>query len=273
MLSAEPSHEPNSEGQIIVLEYHRIGEPEERWQRTPANFRADLARLLTEGYYPVNLRDLVEEGLTAVPAGKRPVVLTFDDSTIGQFRLLADGSIDPNCAVGILREFHEAHPADWPMRATFFVLQGEGVPGYQLFGQSDLALQKLAMLVEWGMEIGSHTISHANLHDLDATAVQRELGMSQAQLESWLPEYEVVSLALPYGVYPLDETLLSAGEHAGVSYTYGAAVQVGASLSPSPNSAYFHPYHIPRVQAIQSEIDYWLGIANQPGVHYVSGAD
>ena len=273
LVSAQPAHTPNIHGQVLVLEYHRIGEPEERWQRTPGNLRSDLQRLLDDGYYPVNLRDLVENHLRSVPAGKRPVVLTFDDSTIDQFRILLDGSVDPESAVGILLAFHEAHPADWPLRATFFVLQGEGQPGYGLFGQPDLALQKLSMLVEWGMEIGSHTIAHANLHQISREEVQRELGLSKAQLEGWLPGYEVVSLSVPYGIYPQDETLLAAGEHDGVSYTYKAAVQVGASLSPSPQAPLFRPYHIPRVQAIQSELDYWLEIADRPGTHYVSAGE
>lgn len=105
---------------MLILAYHRIGEPEGRWQRTPANFRTDLERLLADGYFPVNLRDLVEGRLSMVPAGKRPVVLTFDDSTIGQFRILPDGTVHPHSAVGILKAFHEAHPADWPLRATFW---------------------------------------------------------------------------------------------------------------------------------------------------------
>ena len=270
LVSAHPGRVPNLNGQVLVLEYHRIGVPEERWQRTPDNFRGDLEYLLSEGYYPVNLRDLVEDGLSRVPAGKRPVVLTFDDSTISQFRLLPDGTVDPESAVGILLAFHEANAANWPLRATFFVLQDEGSPGYGLFGQPTLALQKLSWLVEWGMEVGSHTISHGNLRQMSAERVQRELALSQAQLEGWLPGYSVVSLAVPFGIYPEDETLLAEGEHDGVSYAYKAAVEVGASLAPSPHSPFFHPYHIPRVQAIQSELDYWLEVANQPGVHYVA---
>ena len=51
------------------------------------------------------------------------MVLTFDDSSRGQFNILPDETVDPDSAVGILLAFHQAHPADWPLRATFFVLQ------------------------------------------------------------------------------------------------------------------------------------------------------
>ncbi len=273
LVSAQPVYTPNLSGQVLVLEYHHFGEPEERWQRTPDNFRADLERLLAQGYYPVNLRDLAAGDLRMVPAGKRPVVLTFDDSSISQFRILPDGAVDPNSAVGILLDFHQRHPADWPLRATFFVLQDVDVPDRILFGQPELAQQKLQMLVDWGMEVGSHTISHANLAESPPEEVKRQLALSQIQLEELLPDYEVVSLSIPFGNYPEDETVLAGGVYQGQSYQYQAAVEVSGGLAPSPHSEVFNPYRIPRVQAIQSELDRWLEKANQPGVHYVSAGE
>lgn len=273
LTSAFPQHPPNPAGQVLVLEYHRIGEPEGRWQRTPANFRADLERLLAGGYYPINLRDLLAGNLTMVPAGKKPIVLTFDDSTIGQFRLLPDGQIDPDSAVGILKAFHEAQPADWPMRATFFVLQGPNGPAHNTFGQAEWAQQKLEMLVDWGMEVGSHTISHARLNELDPLSLSYELGRSQHNLEAALPGYEVVSLSVPYGLYPNDLSVLMAGEYQNQPYGYQAVVEVAGGFNPPPHAASFNPYRILRVQAIQSELDWWLGKAGTEGVYYVSAGE
>jgi peptidoglycan/xylan/chitin deacetylase (PgdA/CDA1 family) len=270
LVSAQPSYRPNRHGHIMVLEYHLIGQPEERWQRTPANFRADLERLWSAGYYPVNLRDLAAGDLSMVPAGKRPVVLTFDDSSIEQFRILPTGQVDPDSAVGILLDFHATHPADWPLRATFFVLQEVDVPERILFGQPELAPQKLKMLIEWGMEVGSHTISHADLAKSSAQEVKRQLALSQARLEELLPGYEVSSLSVPFGLYPPDERLLVGGMYEDVLYRYQAAVEVSGGLAPSPHAPEFDPYHIPRVQATQAELDYWLEYANRPGVYYVS---
>jgi peptidoglycan/xylan/chitin deacetylase (PgdA/CDA1 family) len=273
LVSAQPVYPANPNGRVLVLEYHLIGEPEERWQRTPVNFRADLERLWAEGYYPVNLRDLATGELSMVPLGKRPVVLTFDDSSLEQFRLLPDGTVDPNSAVGILLDFHQVRPADWPLRATFFVLLDVDEPERILFGQPELAQQKLQMLVNWGMEVGSHTMSHANLAESSPQEVRRQLALSQARLEEMLPGYEVVSLSMPFGVYPQDERLLVNGVYDDKLYTYQAAVEVSGGLAPSPHSPDFDPYHIPRVQAVQDELDYWLDYANQPGVHYVSAGE
>ncbi len=272
LVSATPTYTPNLQGRALVLEYHRIGETEERWQRTPANFRADMERLLAEGYYPVNLRDLVEDKLSMVPAGKRPIVLTFDDSTEGEFRLLADGTVDPDSAVGILLDIHRQHPADWPLRATFFVLPDAGNPGQFSFHQPEWGNQKLQMLIDWGMEVGSHTLSHANLSESAPEDVQRELAQSQAALEEALPGYEVVSLSIPYGAYPDSDELL-AGEYEGQAYYYKAAVEVSGGFAPSPHSLNFNPLHIPRVQAIQSELDAFLRRANMPGFYYVSAGE
>ena len=77
----------NELGYVPVLEYHRIGPKEERWTRTPDNFRRDLTFLHNNNYYLVNMADVAAKRFD-VPAGKKPVVLTFDDSTEGQFRYL-----------------------------------------------------------------------------------------------------------------------------------------------------------------------------------------
>jgi hypothetical protein len=85
-----------------------------------------------------------------------------------------------------------------------------------------------------------------------------------------LPGYEVVSLSVPFGEYPKDETWLVRGAYQGRAYEYQGAVKVGGGLTVSPYSADFNAFRISRVQATHSELDYWLSYANQPGVHYVS---
>src|SRR6266404_8028014 len=115
----------NELGRIMVLEYHKIDYPEERWTRTPENFRRDLETLYTRGYRLQNLNAVIDGRIT-VPAGTTPVVLTFDDSSPGQFRyVVKDGKleIDPKCGVGILEAFIKEKP-DFGRAATFFVLPG-----------------------------------------------------------------------------------------------------------------------------------------------------
>jgi len=274
LVSALPAHAPNTMGDILVVGYQRIVEgvsdnPDDASRRSPAAFRADLDRLLASGYYPINLSDLVGNGLSVVPAGKRPVVLTFDGSTLDQFRLLPDGTIDPDCAVGILRSMHQANMFDWPLRGTFFVRSGDGQPESAIFGQPDLTQLKLATLVAWGMDVGVSTTGHVALEVASEQELQRILGSGQAWLETVLPGYEVASLALPIDTSIADSSILQTGQHNGQSYSYGVVVQGGSQLARSPRSAYFQPTGIPRVQASQSELDYWLCVADQPGFNYL----
>ena len=83
---------PNELGRIMILEYHKIDYPEASW--TPENFRRDLETLYAKGYRLINLGDLLDRRFT-LPGGTTPVVLTFDDSSPGQFRYLEhDGTLE-----------------------------------------------------------------------------------------------------------------------------------------------------------------------------------
>ncbi|TET50895.1 MAG: hypothetical protein E3J64_07665 [Anaerolineales bacterium] len=270
---AIPAYPPNTQGDILVLVYHGIYRPEGRWARTPENLRRDLETMLAQGYYPVNLTDMATGNLGHVPRGRRPIVLTFDDSSSGQFRYLEDGSVDPDCAVGVLLAMHETYGDYWPLRATFFVLLWDAdEPGTPLFGQPESAAQKVRVLVEWGMEVGSHTIDHSNLALLPPTRVKQELAASQDRIEALIPGYHVRSLATPEGAIVRDTSLLRRGRsESGSYYHYEAVVLLLGRPALSPFSSDFDPYTIPRVQAIQSELDAWFSLYEQhPERYYIS---
>jgi hypothetical protein len=270
LVSAKPASQPNPTGSVLVLQYRRIAKPEGSEQRTPSNLYADLEQLLAAGYYPVNLRDLVLGQLSSVPAGKRPIVLTFDSSTDDQFRLLSDGSVDPDTAVGILKTFHDAHRADWPLRATFCVSPSGEAPDLGPFGKRELSAVKLALLVQWGMEVAVGLDGSGDLAKLSPEDAQRELAAYQTRLKEWLPDYQVSSLCLAAGGLPSDRSLLAGGEADGQSYAFSAATGALRGLAPSPRSPKFDPYRIPRVRATQTELDRFLKLANRPGTYYVS---
>jgi hypothetical protein len=270
LVSAKPAYLPNPMGSVLVLQYRRVAEPEGKTQRTPSNLRADLEQLLAAGYYPVNLRDLVENRLGSVPAGKRPIVLTFDGSSEDQFRLLPDGNVDPDTAVGILKAFHDQHPADWPLRATFCVSPSSEEPGQGPFGSQQLSTQKLALLEQWGFELATGLEDQGSLSRLSPEDAQRELATAQTQLRAWLPEAKITSLCLMDGGFPKDSSVLAGGNSGGQSYAFKATTGTARGMAPSPRSPKFDPYRIPRVQATQAQLDRFLKLANQPGAYYVS---
>ena len=83
-----PTLPPNELGRVMILEYHKIDYPEDRWTRTPENFRRDLRDASGSAAIALwRLNDYLDGKIT-LPAGTTPVVLTFDDSSPGQFRYL-----------------------------------------------------------------------------------------------------------------------------------------------------------------------------------------
>lgn len=263
----------NELGKVMVLQYHRIAYPEQRYQRTPNNFRADLQRLYDSGYYPVNFIDLIR-GLSDVPPGKKPVVLTFDDSDLSQFRVLDDRTIDADSAVGILLNFHNQHLAEWPTRATFFVLGNDTGNYSSVFGQPEWAAAKVQLLVDLGMEVGSHTVNHADLSAATAERIYWELAVSQRVLEKMAPGYKVQSLAVPFGGFPFTLEFLKAGQWGDFNYSYtgSAAAWGGPSLSPFDDT--FDAHRVSRIEVTGDWLDYWLTYFEQkPHEYYLSDGD
>ncbi len=241
----------NEAGLMMVLEYHRVGgdpnfAPE--WTISTKEFRAELEYLYKNDYYPVNFRDLLESNLN-VPAGKTPVVLTFDDSSDTQFTMVKKNGKwvpDPAGAVGVLTDFLRQHK-DWPMKGTFFVLPAADPPN-NLFGQPKLSDKKLNYLVDNGMEVGTHTLYHANLAISTPALVQEQLALSLVEIRKHLPDYKVVSLSVPFGEYPQDESLLRSGSWKGKTYALEGAAEVAGGASYPPWDRRFVPYRVPRIQ-------------------------
>ncbi|EEG76746.1 polysaccharide deacetylase family protein [Dethiobacter alkaliphilus] len=257
---------PNEAGQVMVLMYHEIGGTESTWRRTTENFRQDLKTLYDKGYRPVNLNDYLA-GHIDIPAGTTPFILTFDDGTAGQFRFLEDGdqpTLDPDSAVAIILEMAEKYD-DFNPAGTFYIYYP--VP----FRQQAHIQTKLEMLVEWGFEIGNHTYGHENLRNISPQEVTEALARHVRATQSYLPGYEVNTLALPYGALPEDDSLLTEGTWEDITYKNDAILLVGANPAPSPFSEKFNPLRLPRVRADGTELPRWLEyFENNTQARYIS---
>ncbi len=238
----------NELGSVMILEYHVIGK-EDRWARTPENFRADLDLLYEQGYRCISLKDLVTNNVK-VEAGYTPVVFTFDDSSQSQFNYVEqDGQpiIDPACAVGVMEQFRAEHP-DFNMTATFFVEP-------RLFSQEEYTEKKLRFLVENGYDIGNHGTNHPAFADLDDEEIMEEITGNIKAVQAYLPDYQQLSIALPYGSEPRNIAVLDAGSYGGIEYDFLASLLVGANPAPSPVDKSFDPMRLPRVQALDPSLD------------------
>jgi peptidoglycan/xylan/chitin deacetylase (PgdA/CDA1 family) len=268
------SLQPNELGRVMILEYHKVDQPEERWTRTPANFRGDLERLWERGYRLVALNDFLD-GRIGIPRGTTPVVLTFDDSSPGQFKLIernGEWVPDPDCAIGILEAFERQHP-EFGRAATFYVLPGADPPN-RLFNQKELATRKLQYLASHGYEIGNHTLWHANLAKYPERVVREQLATAQEWIHRHVPGYRIRTLALPMGAYPRDIRWAVEGAEGREAYRHDAILMVAGGAAPSPYARTFDPFHLPRIQALESELAHWLGYFDRnPQERFVSDGD
>ncbi|QGU00668.1 glycoside hydrolase [Candidatus Syntrophocurvum alkaliphilum] len=250
----------NELGTVPILVYHLIGEQEGRWTRTPESFRNDLQELYDRDYVLVPMNDYLN-GEIDIPQGKSPAIITFDDSTTGHFRLLEeDGElvVDPDSAVGILKEFGKKHP-DFGHVATFYI---NGYPFSSEPDQRQYWKKKLQMLDEWGFEIGNHTFTHSNLGSLSPEEVQAEIATLKGHVREAIPDYEINSFAIVQDGVPDPYETIIKGEHNGVSYEHAGVVKWAWRDAFSPFHKDFDPYAIERIQVFDddgtSSLTTWL---------------
>lgn len=240
---------PEKPGTVPILMYHRTGPHEQYMVRSKENFVRDLNRLYASGFRPVTLAQYAKGEMPLGP-GESPVVLTFDDSHLSQFRILPDGSTDPDCFVGIWEEFARRRP-DFPVRATFFV-NGNGP-----FEQPAHAKEKVRRLLEHGSEIAWHTMTHPNLARVGPERAKREIASGFAYLAKFgvVPE----TFALPYGVLPKDRSILEGFRWEGKEVKFRAVVLAGSEPVRAPASR-ANLLRLHRIQAYGGilGIDYWL---------------
>jgi peptidoglycan/xylan/chitin deacetylase (PgdA/CDA1 family) len=255
---------PNELGYIPILMYHGFTkDPAKRdnWTVTYDEFRGDLTWLWEHNFYIVSIDNMLHNEISA-PPGKHPVVLTFDDASSGQFRLLKDakGSYtpDPNTAVGVMEKFFADHP-DFG-RGSFFAL----LP-YNCFhhdGEQTTCEERLTWLADHGYEIGNHTYEHQELDNVSDEELMRQVALTVDFINERVTGAANQSrvLVLPYGSWPQDwqVAMLQDGfVYGGQTYNVSAIVTVVGGVSPSPSSSDWSRWNIHRFNADRETWGLW----------------
>jgi peptidoglycan/xylan/chitin deacetylase (PgdA/CDA1 family) len=270
---------PNEMGEIMMLMYHQIRSPEKDYVRSAENFRRDLEDLYNRGYRLANLNDIID-GNIKTEEGRTPFVLTFDDAAYGQInKIQSNGSSewDPDCAVGIILEFAKKHP-DMGVAGTFYV---NPFTSHMEKGESSQWGSWMKEMVSLGFEFGNHTVTHPILAKEDPTypQVEKEIGGLQAWVHKYLPDYHIRTMALPFGVYPLQTDWAVTGTYEGETYNHEALMKVGANPTTSPFSKEWSPLHLARIRAQDVTGDlpvsgYWIDFFDKhPEKRFVSDGD
>ena len=267
---------PNELGWIPILLYHHFGPVPDDLTRTPEQFLGDLQWLYDNDFYVVNVGDYIDNTME-IPAGKRPVMLTFDDSGISQFSLapLPNGqlAIGEDSAVAILETFFSEHP-DFGRGGHFAILPDRAFAWPDAWDQQQYSGAKLNWLVQNGYELGNHTLDHANLAELSVDEIHYQLAEAELYTrEKFIADARLDIVTLPYGGYPMggDDTVFKGFHYEGEFFEYAGVLLVGANPAVSTLSKSYDPYAIPRIQAYDAELENWFGfIEENPGIMYVS---
>ncbi len=145
--------------QIPVLMYHEIGDVNDNNYVRRSEFEWQMKWLSDNGYHAVTLGQVYRHINDFTPLPAKPVVLTFDDG-YATFHSIA---------VPTLKQYNYT--------ATAFIITG-------LIGRKEyMTWEQVAELPSQGFEIGSHTVSHADLRFLSGARLTREVAESRRELE------------------------------------------------------------------------------------------
>jgi peptidoglycan/xylan/chitin deacetylase (PgdA/CDA1 family) len=208
---------------VPILMYHVIadpppGEPYPELWVSPRAFRAQVRALVAAHYHGVTLSRVFAAWRHGDPLPSKPVVLSFDDG----YRSQAVVAARALRAVG------------WP-GVLDLAIRNAG-------SDNGLRVARLRRLIRDGWEIASHTVDHADLTTLDATAVRHELVRSR----DWIRRRLGVPAA--FFCYPagrFDAAVVAAVRAAGYR---GATTEI-----PGVARAGDDPYELPRVRVMRGE--------------------
>jgi peptidoglycan/xylan/chitin deacetylase (PgdA/CDA1 family) len=161
-----------------VLLYHRFIRDEKDLERYPGTeeiftitaerFEEQMRDLKEAGHTFVGLHEVVEFVAGRRPLPAKPVAVTVDDGWTSNIDIM----------LPLLRRHG--------IRASFFVTTSADSWIYRKFAGLDgpLSREQVALLQSEGHEIGSHSVTHAHLIELDDDAVRREFAESKRWIEA-----------------------------------------------------------------------------------------
>ncbi|MFO0930937.1 MAG: polysaccharide deacetylase family protein [Gemmataceae bacterium] len=213
---------------LSILLFHRVTDviPEDGLTVSPRRFER-ICRLLADRFQVVPLAEVFRLLHTGRPFPARTLAITFDDSyrnnldaaaVLARYRLPATFFL-PTAFVDTTRVF------DWD----------RGLPHLP-----NLTWDDVRRLADLGFDIGSHTVSHANMGAVSAAQARYELAESKAELERQLRR-PVRWFAYPYGgrqhLRPEYLPLIREVGYEGAVSAYGGFVWPGMDDAVLPREA------------------------------------
>jgi peptidoglycan/xylan/chitin deacetylase (PgdA/CDA1 family) len=217
-LTPEPTPSPTATWSIAgpgkiempILLYHRIlpGQAATRYAVDAEIFRAQMALLREENFQTILVSQLSEAILYGTPLPPKPIVISFDDGNLDNYEI----------AFPIMLEYGY-------VGTVYIVANRLGSEGF-------LSVDQLLALHAAGWEIGSHSMSHADLSVLSDSQLRQEILGSRKLLESSL-DLPIHSFAYPYG------TMLPAVAIKVSHFGYTSAVGLGIGVQHHAGTIFY----------------------------------
>ena len=162
---------------IPIIMYHDITAVKDvDWDVTPEELEKHFQILQEGGYTPISMDRMVNHLRTGAQLPEKPVLLTFDDNYLGQYKYVFP----------LLKKYN--YPAVWSVHTRFV---GTGGQKPKANWDQLREMQKSGLVT-----IASHTVNHLNLKDLSEKEIEKEVTESKKVLEKEL------GVSIDYFTYP-----------------------------------------------------------------------
>ena len=222
---------------MLIVAYHAIGEQVSPVCTSPRRLERGLLALREAGYRYVTLDECADWLRSRVPMPSDAVAVTFDDA----YQSVLEHAVPILRRVGAPATVFAI--ADRLGRDNAWPGQWNGVPRLPLLSSAGLR-----ELVEHGLTIGSHGLTHRSLTTMSRDELEREIVESADALEQHVG-VEVRHFAYPYGHRTPAARAVAAAR-------YRTAVSVRCRRVSETDD----PHDLPRIDAHDLEVAVALGL-------------
>ena len=184
-----------------ILMYHHVDHRSQEWKLSvsPKNFERQMEFLKAHQYEVLSLSEYLDLLKSQKPIPKKSVVITFDDGYDNNF----------------VHAFPVLKKMEFPA-AIFIQVDGISRAGY-------MTQEDISILLDNDIEIGSHTVHHGFLPDLEPKAIEREIVQSKKILENRFHE-PITLFSYPGGGFndKVRQAVMEAGYEGAVATHPGA---------------------------------------------------
>ncbi len=217
-----------------IIMYHHIDDRAQQWKLSvsPTSFEKQMRYFKDHHYYVMSLEDYINHLKKGDAVPRKSVIITFDDGYKNNY----------TNALPILKKYN--------FPATFFI-QVDGI------GRDDyMTREQVQDLLDNGFTIGSHTVHHGFLPNLNTDEKIAEITTSKALLENMLG-VDINLFSYPGGGFDSESR----------DITIAAGYTGAVATHPGPNYPNKDPYALKRIRIARTADNFFTFIIQISGFY------